>query len=94
MSKKIEVSSLIAIIWPMSCNEGLFGRIILTLQEPRSRFWYHAVMSLQLTHVRSFAQGAGCMTRYMASVCPVYGKKLKMVMFLAIQFFDTYAFLI
>jgi len=29
----------------MSCNEGLFGRIILTLQEPRSRFWYHAVMS-------------------------------------------------
>jgi len=52
---KPEVSSLIPIDSLNSYNDGLFAGKTLTAQESDSLFWFHALISLQFTHVRSVA---------------------------------------
>jgi len=41
--------------WLYSCSEFICRDDTQTVQAPGSLFWCHAVMSLQFTHVRSFA---------------------------------------
>jgi len=48
--------------WFNSCNDSLFAGMTHTAQEPGSLFWCHAVINLQFTHVRSFADR--CKTFY------------------------------